>query len=414
MLAPLDVVPSRQNPSTFSDDMDAFLNWLLTVYLPWANSIENSFQFTSTNGTSSTSLAITTGSKTLVAQNNKAWVVGSFVYLVYSADVSKLMVGQVTAYNNGTGALTVNVISTLGSGTFADWSIGLATPSASSASYSGAVAASSFQLDATCSLLLSGSNPLLQFDTNDYISYDRTGNIFKIRIGGIEKFSVDSTDGPQRITDAATGDGLVRKSQVETLIAVPATNSQRGTVLLADNPTAVAGTDATKALTSASMHAGKMVTSAVQATTSGTLVDFTGIPSWARRLTLMMKGVSTNGSADFLVRLGTGAGFTATGYSSYYSYLVNDTNAATAGSTVGLGISSGSPVASFNGIVSIVLMDASTNSWVSSHCGGDSGGTSVKQGGGSVSLPGVLTSLRFMTANGTDTFDGGSISLMWE
>lgn len=214
----LDVVPSRYRPTTFTPDMENFLAWMARN-VPNYNSLEQSLQLVATTGTSTTSLAIGTGSKTLTTQAGKAWAIGSFVYVVSSASVANLMIGQVTAYNSGTGSLTVNVVTSTGSGTLASWVIGLSAPLGSSATFSGTVAAAVFQLDAGCSLALSGGNPVLQFDSSDYISYDRTADTFKVRIGGVEKFSVDATDGPQRTTDASTGNGLVRKSQMDAAVS---------------------------------------------------------------------------------------------------------------------------------------------------------------------------------------------------
>ena len=37
-----------------------------------------------------------------------------------------------------------------------------------------------------------------------------------------------------------------------------------------------------------------------QNTTSGTSIDFTGIPSWVKRITVMFQGVSTTGSSQVL------------------------------------------------------------------------------------------------------------------
>jgi len=51
-----------------------------------------------------------------------------------------------------------------------------------------------------------------------------------------------------------------------------------------------------------------------QATTSGTSKDFTGIPSWVRRITLMFNGVSTSGTNAVQVHLGTSGGFETSGY----------------------------------------------------------------------------------------------------
>lgn len=75
------------------------------------------------SGTSSTSTTIGTGSKSFTASTGKQWQVGQYVYLARSAAPTTYMAGQVTAYNSGTGALTVDVSATNGSGTYTDWVI---------------------------------------------------------------------------------------------------------------------------------------------------------------------------------------------------------------------------------------------------------------------------------------------------
>jgi hypothetical protein len=44
------------------------------------------------------------------------------------------------------------------------------------------------------------------------------------------------------------------------------------------------------------------------ASTSGTSIDFTSIPLWVKRITVMFAGVSTNGTSPFLVQLGDAGG----------------------------------------------------------------------------------------------------------
>lgn len=75
------------------------------------------------SGTSTTSTTIGTGSKSFTASTGKQWAVGQYVYLARSAAPTTYMAGQVTAYNSGTGALTVDVSATNGSGTYTDWVI---------------------------------------------------------------------------------------------------------------------------------------------------------------------------------------------------------------------------------------------------------------------------------------------------
>lgn len=81
-----------------------------------------------TSGTSTTSLTIGTGSQTLTTQTGKAWVVGQFVTVASTASPTNFMYGQITAYNSGTGSMTVSVLSVGGSGTLASWTIGLGGP----------------------------------------------------------------------------------------------------------------------------------------------------------------------------------------------------------------------------------------------------------------------------------------------
>lgn len=73
--------------------------------------------------TSTTSLTVGTGSKTLTIQTGKLFGVGQFVTI---ADGANVMTGSITAHNSGTGSLTVDVTNIKGSGTFASWTIGLA------------------------------------------------------------------------------------------------------------------------------------------------------------------------------------------------------------------------------------------------------------------------------------------------
>lgn len=78
-----------------------------------------------TNATSTTSLTIGTGSKALTIQTGKSIVVGMSVKVAYTTDPTKWMYGDVTAYNSGTGSLTVNVTKIASTGTFAAWTISL-------------------------------------------------------------------------------------------------------------------------------------------------------------------------------------------------------------------------------------------------------------------------------------------------
>jgi hypothetical protein len=73
--------------------------------------------------TSSTSLSIAAGSHTLTVGLGLAYSIGQTVIIAF--DASNLMTGTVTAYNSGSGIMTVNVTTITGGGTYAVWSVNL-------------------------------------------------------------------------------------------------------------------------------------------------------------------------------------------------------------------------------------------------------------------------------------------------
>ena len=145
----------------------------------------------------------------------------------------------------------------------------------------------------------------------------------------------------------------------------------------------------------------------VVASTSGTSIDFTSIPSWVKRITVMLNGVSTSGTSNLLVQVGAGS-VTTTGY------LSNSASGATvvtstAGFICTVSIGTASTV-----IGHIIITLLNSNNWVSSHVIGANSGNITSSGGGNISLGGTLDRVRITTVGGTDTFDGGSINILYE
>lgn len=144
-------------------------------------------------------------------------------------------------------------------------------------------------------------------------------------------------------------------------------------------------------------------------TASGTSVDFTSIPSWVKRITVMFDGVSTSGTSNRLVQIGSTT-FTTSGYSSY-SMNTGSSGIVGAGSTAGFLMALNSAADVVGG--SMVLVNVTGNTWASNHA------TSLSTangsfGGGSIALGGTLDRVRITTVNGTDTFDAGSINILYE
>ena len=143
-------------------------------------------------------------------------------------------------------------------------------------------------------------------------------------------------------------------------------------------------------------------------TTAVTAIDLTGIPSWAKRVTLMFNGLSTNGTSAPRIRLGTSSGFVTSGYLG--SCLGNATTSVSNVSfSLGFDINDGATAAATRfGIFTFICIDTSDN-WVlaGSQSQGNTAATSVING--TVPLGGTLTQIRITTANGSDTFDAGSV-----
>jgi hypothetical protein len=157
-------------------------------------------------------------------------------------------------------------------------------------------------------------------------------------------------------------------------------------------------------------NSGAFVAGTAVASTSGTSITFTSIPSWVKRVTVMFNGVSTSGGSDFLIRIGSGS-IATSGYVSYAVYTGIGTSGG--GSTAGFRTIATSAGQSWYGFSTIVLQNSSTNSYCSNGLNSD-GSQYMAISSGSISLAGVMDRVQVTTANGTDTFDAGSINILYE
>jgi hypothetical protein len=149
-----------------------------------------------------------------------------------------------------------------------------------------------------------------------------------------------------------------------------------------------------------------------QATTSGTAIDFTGatgIPAGVRRVTLIFDDVSLSGTERLLVQLGAGS-IQTTGYLGSSGGIFGPNQCNSLSFTTGF-ITELANAGVFR-MGAMQFFNISGNKWVQSHSIGDSSG-SVMHGGGVVTLSGVLDRLR-ITNTGSNTFDNGSVNLVWE
>ena len=172
------------------------------------------------------------------------------------------------------------------------------------------------------------------------------------------------------------------------------------------------GLAATQTLTNKTIQGGAITSATAQASTSGTSIDFTSIPSWVKRITVMFSGVSTNGTSNPLIQLGTSSGVTTTGYATYGVRMGTTSVAGGGNSTVGFAVSGIAATYILTG--AITFSGLSGNIWTASgSLANSSGGDGYILTGG-ISLAATLDRVRITTVGGTDTFDAGSINIMYE
>jgi hypothetical protein len=168
------------------------------------------------------------------------------------------------------------------------------------------------------------------------------------------------------------------------------------------------GTDS--ALSRAQMQ--RITLATAVASTSGTSIDFTSLPAWVKRITVNFNGVSTNGTSNLMVQLGSGS-VTTSGYnatSTGISSAVSSTQF-----TTGIGLTASNAAANSNsGVLVFTLLSAASNTWCAAGANATVGAAQQYLNSGNVTLAGTLDRVRFTTFNGTDAFDAGSVNILYE
>jgi hypothetical protein len=197
---------------------------------------------------------------------------------------------------------------------------------------------------------------------------------------------------------------------------IQATDGATQTITLPNNTGTIVTDTATQTLTNKTLTSpaidgtptgvGVLTSSTSQATTSGTSKDFTSIPSWVKRVTVIFDSTSLSGSASILVQIGSGSVTTS-------GYVSSSTTGSPYSSTSGYIVGGATASNTFNGLMTIIAL-GSSNVYVESLVSTNSGSGGVSTGGGRVALGGTLDRVRITSTNGTDTFDAGSINILFE
>jgi hypothetical protein len=180
-------------------------------------------------------------------------------------------------------------------------------------------------------------------------------------------------------------------------------------VSVAGNLTVTGNTNITGTLTATNGITGSLKSGTAVASTSGTSIDFTGLPTGIKRITVMFQGVSTNGTSIIQVQLGDSGGVETTGYlTSVWQSNTNNSNV-----TTGFALGAGAlAVNTLSGHVVFTLLGS--NTWIGSGVIGRTDAADSRILGGNKTLSDVLDRVRITTVNGTDTFDAGTINILYE
>jgi hypothetical protein len=156
-------------------------------------------------------------------------------------------------------------------------------------------------------------------------------------------------------------------------------------------------------------------TAKVAVTDFTTSADFTGIPPWVKRITVIFSALSLSGTNNVIVRIGPSSGVVSSGYVAAATTVSTTTTNTTNGTEVTSGFVLGGYTSTASALLygHVVITNMTGNTWV---CSGVYHARNVDRVGnaaGAIILGDVLTQVS-VTRTGTDTFDSGTINIIYE
>lgn len=159
---------------------------------------------------------------------------------------------------------------------------------------------------------------------------------------------------------------------------------------------------------------GSTLVSGTATALSGTSVDFPGLPSWVKQITLVIESWSTNGTAFPTIQIGDSGGIENTSYVSTTIACSSSNTVVGGASTSGFALQSILAANAISGVLTLSLLDAATNRWNISGLMNVNGSAAIIMVAGTKSLSATLDRVRFTTSNGTDASDGGTVNFFYQ
>jgi hypothetical protein len=306
---------------------------------------------------------------------------------------------------NATGATTFSVSLTAGGA-------GINTTTAGSGTHSFSKVSSSGSIELSGALGAgfggTGTNSL---KPNNLIVGNGTSTVQVIPAGAADNILTSVTTSTVNAGSFVVGtEYTIATPGTTTWTSIGAANNNAGTVFTATGAGSGTGVATTNVWQSSSNN---KLTLGTQQTASGseTSLPFTSIPSWVKRIMVSISNLSTNGTDMILVRLGVSGSAVTSGYTAVGVRI--DTDPDRAQFTAGFPLTQ--TVAASNAYYGIYTITKLTgNTWVASFTGVDYGNTFGAVAGGSIALGGTLDSLFIQTSGGVNTFDSGTVNIMYE
>lgn len=148
-------------------------------------------------------------------------------------------------------------------------------------------------------------------------------------------------------------------------------------------------------------------------TAASTEVVFSSIPAWVNRVTLMVSGLSSNGTSGFAAVMGYGGGSTyqTSSYVSQALYIY--ANPITTYSTSQF-LLTGVTTASYTYGGQFIFNRLSGNTWTTHGMLVNDSVEYSMIAAGSVTLSGTLDKIKLVAINGSDSFDAGTVNISYE